>query len=68
MQYELHALRPIREFFTIEKAKILCNAVTDSQFNYSPLLWMFCRKTVYSKIEKSHLKTLTAGFDLTFQK
>ena len=32
-QYKLHALRTIRKFLTIEKAKILGNAFTDSQFN-----------------------------------
>ena len=56
LQYELHVLRHIRKFLTIEKTKILGNAFTDSQFNYAPLLWMFCRKTIYSKIEKIHQK------------
>ena len=37
-QYKLHALRRIRNFLTIEKAKILGNAFIDSQFNYAPLL------------------------------
>ena len=49
---KLHALRRIRKFLTIEKAKILGNAFVDSQFNYVPLIWTFCRKTLYSKIEK----------------
>ena len=57
-QYKLHALRRIRKFLTIEKAKMLGNAFIDSQFNYAPLLWMFCRKTLYSKIEKIHHRTL----------
>ena len=52
-QHKLHALRRIRKFLTIEKAKILGNAFIDSQFNYAPLIWMFCRKTFYSKIEKN---------------
>ena len=50
-QYKFHALQLIRKFLTIEKAKILGNAFIDSQFNYAPLIWMFCRKTFYSKIE-----------------
>ena len=57
-QYKLHALRCIRKFYTIEKAKILCNDFIDSQFNYATLMWMFCRKTFYSKIEKIHHRTL----------
>ena len=57
-QYKLHALQRIRKFLTIEKAKILGNAFIDSQFNYASLIWMFCRKTLYSKIEKIHHRTL----------
>ena len=36
---------------------MLGSAFIDSQFNYVPLLWMFRRKTPYSKIEKIHQKT-----------
>ena len=42
----------------IETYKVLGNVFKDSQFNQAPLLWMFCRKTLYSKIEKVHHKTL----------
>ena len=62
-QYKLHALRRIRKFLTIEKAKILDNAFIDIQFNYAPLLWMFCRKTLYSKIKKIHHKTLQVIYE-----
>ena len=41
LTYNHHALRRIRKFLTIEKAKILGNAFIDRQFNYAPLLWMF---------------------------
>ena len=51
-QYKLHVIRRIRKFLTIEKAKMLGNAFIDSQFNYAPLIWMFCRKPLYSKIKK----------------
>ena len=57
-QYKFHALRCIRKSFTIEKAKILRNAFIENQFNYAPLIWMFCRKKLYSKIEKTHRRTL----------
>ena len=42
---------------------MLGNAFIDSQFNYAPLLWMFCRKTLYSKIEKIHHKTLKVIYE-----
>ena len=31
---------------------------TESQLNYAPLIWMFCRRSCNSKIEKLHQKTL----------
>ena len=37
---------------------MLCNAFIDSQFNYAPLIWMFCRNGLYLKMQKSHHKTL----------
>ena len=45
-RYKLHALRLIRKCLNIEKVKILANAFIGSQFNYAPLIWMFCRKTL----------------------
>ena len=42
--YKLHALRRIRKYLSLEKAKLLCNAFINSQFNYAPLVWMLCRK------------------------
>ena len=40
-QYKLHALRRIRKYLTLDKAKLLGNAFIDSHFNYAPLIWMF---------------------------
>ena len=34
------------------------NAFIDSQFNYAPLIWMFCRKGLYLKMQKIHHKAL----------
>ena len=53
-QYKLHALRRIRTYLSLEKAKMLGNTITDSQFNYAPLIWMFCRKELYLKLQKIH--------------
>ena len=48
--YKLHALRRIRKCLTLEKARVMRNALVDSQFNYVPLIWMFCKKTIYFKM------------------
>ena len=37
---------------------MLGNAFIDSQFNYAPLIWMFCRKEFYLIMQKIHYKTL----------
>ena len=63
-QYKSYALRRIRKFLTIEKTKILGNAFIDSQCNYEPLIWMLCRKTLYSKFEKNHHRTLKVVYGI----
>ena len=50
--YKLHALRRIRNFLTVEKAKMLANAFINSQFTYTPLVWMFAGKTSIIKFVK----------------
>ena len=44
--------------FMILGDKTCYNAFIDSQFNYATLIWMFCRETFYSKIEKIHHRIL----------
>ena len=39
--YKLHALRRIRKYLVVEKAKLLGNAFIDSQVTSAPLIWMF---------------------------
>ena len=60
--YKLHALRRIRGYLTVEKARILANTFIDSQFNYAPLIWMFTGKTI-NKICKIHHRTLRVVYD-----
>ena len=61
--YKLHALRRIRGYLTVEKARILANAFIDSQFNYAPLIWMFAGKTLINKICKIHHRTLQVVYN-----
>ena len=53
------------KFLTVKIAKILGNGFIDSQFNYAPLIWMFCKKTFYSKTENKtfYSKTLEVLYD-----
>ena len=59
-RYKLDTLRRRRKFL---KGKILGNAFIDSKSNYASLIWMFCRKTLYSEIENCH-STLKVIYDI----
>ena len=61
--YKLHALRRIRGYLAVEKARIPANAFIDSQFNYVPLIWMFAGKTLINKICKIHHRTLQVVYN-----
>ena len=61
--YKLYALHRIRKYLSLEKAKLLYNAFTNSQFSYAPLVWMFCRKKQYLKIQKIHRKALKVVYN-----
>ena len=56
-------LRRIRRYLSQDQAKRLNNAFINSQFNYAPIIWMFCRKNQYLKIQKIHHKALTVVFN-----
>ena len=57
--YKLHAPRRMRKYLAVEKIKLLGNTLIDNHFNSAPLMWMFCQKTLYLKIEKIHYKMLS---------
>ena len=61
--YKLHALRRIRKYLFLEKARLLCNAFINSQFNYVPLAWMFYRKKQYLKVQKIYHKALKVVYN-----
>ena len=48
--YKLYALNRIRKYLIQDQAKLLYNAFINSQFNYAPIIWMFCRKNQHLKI------------------
>ena len=56
--YKLYALRRLRKFLTLEKAKILACSIIESQFAYCPLIWVLCSKADMQRVEKVQYKTL----------
>ena len=58
VNYKLHVLRRMRKNLAEEKAKPLGSTFIDSQFNSALLIWMFCQKTLYLKIERYIIRNL----------
>ena len=51
---ELHELRRLRKYLTIDKVKLLYDAFTIN--NCASIIWMFCHTNDYSRIEKTIIK------------
>ena len=49
---KLLTFRRIKKYLTLEKAKLLCSAFINNKFSYVSVIWMFCCKKDYLKIEK----------------
>ena len=49
---KIKSLSRIRNALDEKQAKLLYNSFILLQFNYSSIIWMFCNKTNYKKIEK----------------
>ena len=57
-KYKLCPLQRIRNYLSTEKARLLATAFINSQFYYAPLIWMFAGKSLISKVQKIHFRTL----------
>ena len=55
---KLHALSRISHFLDTEKLKRIMKAFILSQFNYCPLVWMFCDRTLNNKVNRIHERAL----------
>ena len=52
-----------RSYMSLSQATTIFNAYIFSQFFYCPLVWMFCRKTEMTLINKAHKRSLRAVYD-----
>ena len=55
---KLHALARIAQYLDSHKLKLKMKTFIESQFNYCPLTWMFCSRTLNNKINKLHERSL----------
>ena len=58
MNQKTGAFSRIARYLDVDKAKILYHAFILSNFNYCPLIWMFCGKTANNTIKRLHKRAL----------
>ena len=51
---KLNAFARIALYMSIQKRRTLMNAFLKSQFNYCPLIWMCCDRSLNNKIDRLH--------------
>ena len=67
---KISALIRFRNLITFDQTRVLINAYILSYFFYCPLIWMFCGKTEYLLIERTHkraLRILQNDFTLSYK-
>ena len=57
-----NCLARIRNFIDVKHSRLLYNAYIKSAFGYAPMIWMFCQKTSYKKIESVQKRALRLVF------
>ena len=72
---KLNALSRLCGLISFDKRKLLMNAFFNSQFSYSPLVWMFHNRQINTKINNLHFRALriiyldeTSSFDELLRK
>ncbi len=67
---KIRQLLRLRQYMSIEQARLVVNTYIMPYFIYCPLVWMFCRKKDMSQINRVHKRALRAiydNFSLTFE-
>ena len=55
---KIGALSRIKNYLDDSQKKLIFNAMIKSQFNYCPLVWMFCSRSLNNMINKVHERSL----------
>ena len=67
---KLSALARVCNTVNQERRRALMKAFTDSQFEYCPLIWMFCRRNLNNRINHLHERSLRIvynDYEFSFQ-
>ena len=60
---KLNALARIAKFLDGSKRKLLMNSFVLSQFNYCPIIWMYCQRQSNNLINKIHERALRIAYN-----
>ena len=60
---KLNALARISHYLGEHKRKLLMNAFITSQFNYCPIIWMFCQRKSNNLINRIHERALRIAYN-----
>ena len=55
---KINAFSRLKTYISSEQASLICNAVILSNFNYCPLIWLFCNKGANKEINCTHKRVL----------
>ena len=55
---KISAFSRLNNYISREQALTICNAVILSNFNYCPLIWLFCGKGANKEIDRTHKRAL----------
>ena len=55
---QVRAFARLNNYISREQALTVCNAVILSNFNYCPLIWLFCNKGANKEIDHTHKRAL----------
>ena len=67
---KLAAISRLANILSKDKRKLLIRTFFESQFNYCPLIWIFCGRTANNKINRLHKRALRIAypdFESTFE-
>ena len=55
---KINTFSRLNTFICREQALKICYAVILSHFNFCPLIWLFCNKSVYKEVDRTHKRAL----------
>ena len=59
---KLNALARIAKYIDLSKRKLLMKSFVISQFNYCPIIWMYCQRESNNLINKIHERALRIAY------